>query len=477
MSRSIISRRPAVLLAAVNLFGFNDLGVLRAVYGNKPPSAAEEDDLDDELAGDELTDSSGTGNSAGNSGGGADSTTSTGGSGGKSVHVVPLTKKNFDDTTSKTPFVLVKFFAPWCGHCKAMAGEYDDLAKEVKTLMGTVSGGNGAAWRNELDSAALEKAKNNGVAPVLVGEVDATVDAELAEAYGVTGYPTVALFFNGKKRSEYLGTRTMSAMLDWLKTSVGPLLNVVKTEKEIETVLESRKPVGAVAVFKGDSKVEEIAREAAELNAIRTKVLYFPSTTTEITMYKGTTEREVVTDLSTIPTGTGISDWFSKFRQPLFGQISEDNFELYMTSAKSGLLWVCFDPADVQAALTQFSQTIVLAAELTIKAGRDKFPFVWLDISEFEEHARQELGCTKYPTIVLQKGDILTESDQEVEKFSKSFAEDPSLLTAAAVLEFLDDVAAGKMQSEVKDELDEMDEDENMGGEEDEDELEDEEEL
>lgn len=41
-----------------------------------------------------------------------------------------LNNENFESTISENKMVFVKFYAPWCGHCKAMHDDYVNIAKK-----------------------------------------------------------------------------------------------------------------------------------------------------------------------------------------------------------------------------------------------------------------------------------------------------------------------------------------------------------
>lgn len=124
-------------------------------------------------------------------------------------HVTVLTNSNFQAFVDKHPKVFVKFYAPWCGHCKAMAPAYSKLAEKMKN-------------------------DENGIP---IAKVDATVEKELAEKYQIQGFPALKLFVNGEP-IEYNGERTEEAILEWISSKNDVTLKELKTEAELEEFLK-----------------------------------------------------------------------------------------------------------------------------------------------------------------------------------------------------------------------------------------------
>ncbi len=49
--------------------------------------------------------------------------------------VVELTKQNFEDTVTNNAFVIVDFWAPWCGPCRSFAPTFESVSKEHENIV------------------------------------------------------------------------------------------------------------------------------------------------------------------------------------------------------------------------------------------------------------------------------------------------------------------------------------------------------
>ena len=49
--------------------------------------------------------------------------------------VVELTKENFEQTVTGNDFVIVDYWAPWCGPCRSFAPTYEKVSEEFPNIV------------------------------------------------------------------------------------------------------------------------------------------------------------------------------------------------------------------------------------------------------------------------------------------------------------------------------------------------------
>jgi len=155
-----------------------------------------------------------------------------------SAGAIELTNDTFDSTVRNGKGTFVKFFAPWCGHCKRMKPDWDKLA-------------------DELASSDI----------VQIVDVDCTAAGkDICGKVGVRGYPTVKYYLADEpnKALDYKGGRDMASLKKFVEGTFRPPCDA-ETKKNCSAeqvkILDSLKGKGALDVKKFIKEKEDEAKK------------------------------------------------------------------------------------------------------------------------------------------------------------------------------------------------------------------------
>jgi thioredoxin 1 len=85
--------------------------------------------------------------------------------------------------------VLVDFWAPWCGPCKAIAPTLEELAKDF-------------------------------AGKVTIVKINVDENQTLPATYGVRGIPNLVLFKKGEKADQKVGQQTKTTLTEWIESHI-----------------------------------------------------------------------------------------------------------------------------------------------------------------------------------------------------------------------------------------------------------------
>lgn len=139
--------------------------------------------------------------------------------------------KNYDHIVlDDAKDVLIEFYAPWCGHCKALAPKYDTLASLY------------------VDQGHADK--------VTIAKVDATANDVPDD---IEGFPTIKLYKAGDKKNPvtYSGSRSIEDLIKFVEENGKHAISVTYEEP----VVEEEKAAESAKEAEAETATEEAAKE------------------------------------------------------------------------------------------------------------------------------------------------------------------------------------------------------------------------
>ncbi|XP_061777926.1 protein disulfide-isomerase A4 [Nerophis ophidion] len=333
-----------------------------------------------------------------------------------------LTKDNFDETVNNADIILVEFYAPWCGHCKRLAPEYEKAAQELSQRS----------------------------PPIPLAKVDATVENDIASRFEVSGYPTLKIFRRGKM-FDYNGPREKFGIVDFMNEQAGPPSKQVQAVKQVQELLKDGDDAVIVGVFSSEDAAYETYIEAC--NSLREDFTFRHTFSAEVAKLlkaspghviisqpeKFRSKYEPASSTLAVKDSTSVSDvqeFFKKHAIPLVGHRKPSNDAKRYTKRPLVVVYYGVDFSFDYRKATQFWRSKVL------EVAHD-FPEYTFAIADEEDYAEElkSLG--------------LSESGEEVNvgilaEGGKKFAMDPEELDADVLRDFVTAFKKGKLKPVIK---------------------------
>lgn len=292
----------------------------------------------------------------------------------ESSDVLVLTKDNFTSAVNPEPLILLEFYAPWCGHCKALAPHYEEAATTLK---------------------------DKGIK---LAKVDCVEEADLCQSHGVQGYPTLKVFRNGT-HTEYSGPRKADGIISYMLKQNLPAVSDVTASNLVEFQNSDKLVVLAYVSSTTNAPAPEFSATAEKLRdeylfgitSDAAAIAAAGVTPPAIVVYRNFDEH--VTEYPYPPsaaTTTELEAWVQQLAVPILGEVNGETYAMYSESGKP-IAYLFLDPAD------QKSDEMIAALKPVAAKYRGEVNFVWIDATKFGDHAKAlNLAEPKWPSFVIQ---------------------------------------------------------------------------
>ncbi|OAL34617.1 protein disulfide-isomerase domain [Fonsecaea nubica] len=283
-----------------------------------------------------------------------------------------LKTDNFKDFISEHDLVLAEFFAPWCGHCKALAPEYEE-------------------------AAATLKEKN-----IPLVKVDCTAEGDLCKDYGVEGYPTVKVFRGLDNIKPYPGARKAPAIVSYMTKQQLPAISTLSPDT-LEEFKTTDKVVIVAYIAADDKASNQTFTSLAE--SLRDEYIFGASNDAALAKAEGIKQPAIVlykdfdegkNTFTESFDEEAISKFIKTASTPLVGEVGPETYAGYM-GAGIPLAYIFAETPEERSSLAEALRPVAEKYKGVIN-------FATIDAKAFGAHAGNlNLPTDKFPSFAIQE--------------------------------------------------------------------------
>jgi len=311
--------------------------------------------------------------------------------------VIQLTTTTFPGIVDSADAAMVKYYAPWCGHCKKMVPVYSEVAEHFG---------------------------KESPSKIKICSVNCVDNEKLCSDKGIKGYPTIKVYKNGVE-SDYSGGRDKDSIIRFMNKQLMPTITTLTAKNYMDFTTSEN--VVIVGSFAENSKEMATFKSVAEqlhndftFGALPTGVL-----ADGVHLYKKFDEAYVKF------TGTALDKdevirFIKKESTPLMGVISPENYAGYV-EAGLPMLYLFAENSEQRS---KYGPMV----EDAVRQLKGKINAVHIDATKFDRHAEALNLPKKWPGVVVH--------DMEHDLKYPYAGE----ITAETMAKFAKDYVAGKLE-------------------------------
>lgn len=337
-----------------------------------------------------------------------------------SGEVVSLTSETFDNFVAQAP-TFVKFFAPWCGHCKKLAPTWMQVARRMQHKLN-------------------------------IAEVNCDEFKSLCSKQGVTGYPMLFYYSHGAK-TEYTGSRKYEPLVAFADKAASPTMQQISAHDLDKVVHEN--PVAYVLLLSSSNEqiMNEVAKDSQLL--LGSPPIFVSSSKELFTRYDiPTTESWVILSfkdndpkepISVFDSSISdkLSTWLFANRLPTSIELSRDVFQQVMHAPHNPLVVITATPNDIQNDVSSKLNDIAKKWRLRKNhVGRQDVIFTWMDADQWGSWMKSMYGVKvkDQPKVVVADHNRLVYWDRDT-------TGQPIQLNAVSIFSAIEGVYDNKIRS------------------------------